>query len=248
MRLRIAAWNVRSMPHPIDQLRLLDDQHTDIVLLQDVGPSAVRAIAESSLWSHILHTWSTPPVGRLHRRGGCLIATSNGWLLAQLPAGDPLLAHRLLAATATRAGTTVSLISCYAPTNTGPGRNDRPGYFTALADWLTTVPAPTLLAMDANGPRVDDPDIAQSIWWTPEESAVLGAGASTSDALRLWYAEHPADFQRRTRHYPHGPLADSYHRGRKAKYLRSRYDSIRVSPGIHVLDVRYLYDDAVRAG
>jgi hypothetical protein len=102
--------------------------------------------------------------------------------------------------------------------------------------------------MDANGPRVDHPDLARSVWWTPEEEAVLGAGALTFDALRLWYADHPADFKRRARYYPRGPLADSFHRGRKGKYVRSRYDSIRVSPGIRVLDVRTLYDDAIRAG
>ena len=30
--------------------------------------------------------------------------------------------------------------------------------------------------------------------------------------------------------------------------MRCRYDSIRVSPGIGVTDVRHLYEDAVRAG
>jgi endonuclease/exonuclease/phosphatase family metal-dependent hydrolase len=64
----------------------------------------------------------------------------------------------------------------------------------------------------------------------------------------LWYADHPAELKRRARYYPNGPLADSYHRGRRGKYLRCRYDSVRVSPGINVTDVRYLYEEAVRAG
>jgi endonuclease/exonuclease/phosphatase family metal-dependent hydrolase len=95
---------------------------------------------------------------------------------------------------------------------------------------------------------VDHPDIEQSRWWTDEEALVLGAGAGTSDVLRLWYTDHPVELRRRERYYPHGPLADSYHRGRRGQYLRCRYDSIRVSPDISVMDVRYLYDEAVRAG
>jgi len=250
MRLRIASWNVRGMPHPADQLRLLADQHPDILLLQDVGPSAVRAVVDSRLWDHIADTWSFPISSQgVARRGGCLIAATGEWVLGSaLPVPDLLLSSRSLAVTAAHGGTALTLLSCYAPTNTGPGRKGRPGYFSTLAAWLSAAPAPVVLGMDANGPRVDHPDIEQSRWWTEEEALVLGAGAQTKDVLRLWYANHPAELKRRVRYYPNGPLADSYHRGRRGKYLHCRYDSIRVSPGIHVLDVRYLYEDAVRAG
>jgi exonuclease III len=250
MRLRIASWNVRGMPHPADQLRLLADQNSDILLVQDVGPSAVRAVADSHLWDHIADTWSPPhPPGTIVRRGGCLIAATGEWVLGSaLPVPDLLLSNRALTVTASRGQAIVTLLSCYAPTNTGPGRKQRPTYFAALAAWLSTVSAPIVLGMDANGPRVDHPDIEQSKWWTQEETLVLDAGAPTEDALRLWYADHPAELKRRLRYYPNGPLADSYHRGRRGKYLRCRYDSIRVSPGIGVTDARYLYEDAVRAG
>jgi hypothetical protein len=159
-----------------------------------------------------------------------------------------MLSNRTLAVTASRGQTTLTVLSCYAPTNTGPGRKERSNTFSALAVWLSAVPAPLVLGMDANGPRVDHPDIKQNRWWTQEEALVLGAGAPTEDVLRLWYADHPAELKRRLRYYPNGPLADSYHRGRRGKYLRCRYDSIRVSPGVGVTNVRYLYEDAVRAG
>jgi len=238
------------MPHPADQLELLADLHPDILLLQDVGPSAVNAVADSHLWDHIADTWSPPhPPGTIVRRSGCLIAATGEWVLTPtLPTPDGLSLSRSLAVTATRGQAIVALLSCYAPTNTGPGRKQRPAYFAALAAWLAAVPAPIVLGMDANGPRVDHPDIEQSRWWTEEEALVLGAGAPTEDVLRLWYAHHPAELKHRGQYYPNGPLADSYHRGRRGKYLRCRYDSIRVSPGIGVTDVRYLYEDAVRAG
>jgi len=250
MRLRIASWNVRGMPRPADQLGLLADQHPDILLLQDVGPSAVRAVLDSRLWDHVADTWSLPhPPGAIIRRGGCLIAATDDWVLTPaLPTPDVLPSSRSLAVTATRGQATLTLLSCYAPTNTGPGRKERPGYFGALTAWLSTVPAPVVLGMDTNGPRVDHPNIKQNRWWTEEEALVLGAGAQTEDVLRLWYADHPAELKRRVRYYPNGPLADSYHRGRRGKYLRCRYDSIRVSPGISVTNVRYLYEEAIRAG
>jgi hypothetical protein len=238
------------MPHPTDQLRLLDDQHADIVLLQDVGPSAVRAVGDSRLWLNLADTWSLPhPPPAIIRRGGCLIAATGDWTLTSTaPIPDELLFRRSLAVSTSHGSTTLTLLSCYAPTNTGPGRRERPDCFSTLADWLSTLPAPIVLGMDANGPRVDHPDIEQSRWWTTEEALVLGPGAQTEDVLRLWYAGHPAELKRRVRYYPNGPLADSYHRGRKGKHLRCRYDSVRVSPGISVTDVRYLYEEAARAG
>jgi hypothetical protein len=238
------------MPHPTDQLRLLDDQHADIVLVQDVGPSAVRAVADSRLWLNLADTWSLPhPPAAIIRRGGCLIAATGDWTLTStLPTPDELLFRRSLAVTATNREAALTLLSCYAPTNMGPGRKERSGYFSALAAWLSTFPAPIVLGMDANGPRVDHPDIEQNRWWTEEEALVFGPGAQTEDVLRLWYANHPTELKRRVRYYPNGPLADSYHRGRKGKCLRSRYDSIRVSPCISVTDVRYFYEDAIRAG
>ena len=238
------------MPRPTGQLRLLADQHPDILLLQDVGPSAVNAVADSHLWDHIADTWSLPhPPGTIVRRGGCLIAVKGDWVLTStLPTLDALLSNRALAVTAIHGQAALTLLSCYAPTNTGLGRKQRPAYFAALAAWLSIVSAPVVLGMDANGPRLDHPDIEQSKWWAQEEALVLGAGAPTEDVLHLWYTDHPAELKRRVQYYPNGPLADSYHRGRKGKYLRCRYDSIRVSPSISVTDVCYLYEEAVRAG
>jgi len=248
MNLRIASWNVRGMPRPADQLRLLAEQQADVVLLQDVGPTAARAVTESHLWSHVFDTWSLRAAATAARRGGCLIATTDDWAPAPLVADGSPLAPRLVAATFTRSGATLTLASCYAPTNTGQGRKERHACFTSLANWLRTVRSPLVLGMDANGPRIDHPDIDQSGWWTPEEALVLGGEAQTADALRLWYADHPAELTRRRRYYPDGPLADSYHRGRKGKFVRCRYDSIRVSPDINVTHVHYLYDKAIQAG
>jgi hypothetical protein len=238
------------MPRPDDQLGLLADQRADILLLQDVGPSAVRAVTDSRLWCSLVDSWSVLPCGSaVPHRGGCLIAAVDHWSLESLLAiPDAPFPQRTLAVTAAHDTVAMNILSCYAPTNTGPGRKERPGYFNALANLLSAIPEPVVLGMDANGPRVDHPDIDESKWWARQEALVLGAEAQTEDVLRLWYADHLAELKRRLRYYPNGPLADSYHRGRKGKYLRCRYDSIRVSRGIAVTNVRYLYEDAVRAG
>jgi len=80
------------------------------------------------------------------------------------------------------------------------------------------------------------------------QSALQRSGCGGRQGRWIGAAADLVDLKRRVRYYLNGSLADSYHRGRKGKYLRCRYDSIRVSPGIRVTDVRYLYKDAVRAG
>jgi hypothetical protein len=243
MSLRLASWNVRGMPRPGEQLALLADQRPDIVFLQDVSPQGVRAVVDSGLWSSITEPRAPPSSVR---RGRCLVAV-HGWTLQPLPL--PIaLASGCAAVQAGLGPCVLTLLSCYAPTNTGPGRAQRPTYFTALAAFLEACAPPVLLGMDANGPRVDHPDPDRCVWWTTEESLVFGRGAATRDSLRLWYDAHPAELRRRIRYYPAGPLEDSYHRGRAGHYLRCRYDSIRVSPGTHIMEVRYLYREAVLAG
>ena len=243
MTLRLASWNVRGMPQPQEQLALLAEQHADIIFLQDVSLPGLRALADSGLCSNLRE--EPRPQASL-QRGRCLVAT-RGWTLQALPLPAGLTGG-CTSVQATCGTHVLTLLSCYAPTNTAPGRTLRAIYFTALAAFLSTCSPPVLLGMDANGPRVDHPDPAQCVWWNAEESLVLGPGSVTCDTLRLWYDAHPSALQRRARYYPAGPLADSYHRGRAGRYLRCRYDSIRVSPGIAVADVRYLYREAVLAG
>ena len=243
MSLRLASWNVRGMPQPREQLSLLAEQHADIIFLQDIRPQGVPAVVDSGLWS-VLPEAGAPPSSM--RRGRCLVAV-HGWTLQPLPLPADLTGG--CASVRATCGTHVlTLLSCYAPTNTAPGRTLRAAYFTALAAFLCTCDPPVLLGMDANGPRVDHPDPGKCVWWNAEERLVLGPGARTCDSLRLWYDAHPAALRRRIRYYPAGPLEDSYHRGRAGRYLRCRYDSIRVSPGTRVMDVRYLYKEAVLAG
>jgi exonuclease III len=245
MKIRVASWNVRGLPCPQRQIWLLADCHLDILLLQDVSQRATDAISSSGHWKSVATSLNSGP----HPQAGCLVAARADWQFTDstgIP-GDAS-SSRALAVSAVNHGVAVTLVSCYAPTNVGQGRKERPGFFNALADWLSTLSAPFMLGIDANGPRTDHPDITRNKWWVPEESSVLGAETSTEDALRRWYDDHPDALRRRVQYYPRGPLADSYHRGRKGKFVRSRYDSIRISPGIIVEEVNYLYDEALVAG
>jgi exonuclease III len=249
MRLRIVSWNVRGMACMDTQLALIERERPDIVLLQDISSSAAQTIRERGSLGNVVHTWTgTKSSPAPSVRSGCLIATTHRWELTRSDYPGDSSSERVLIGTAACETSAVTLFSCYAPTNVGARKEKRVTFFTALAQQLAVASPPLILGMDANGPRVDHPDLAQNVWWTPEEAAVLGPDAPTSDVLRLWYQNHPEEWKRRLRYYPQGPLADSYHRGRKGKYLRSRYDSIRVSPGMGAVDVRYLYDDAIQTG
>lgn len=250
MRLRVVSWNVRSAEQGASELALLRGLSPHVILLQDITCSMAQTMRQDDCMAGVLDTWNDDKSGTARRRrGGCLIAVTYPWRLTlrTRPPGSAT-DGRILCGTAVCGDTALTLFSCYAPTNAGVARTGRTAFFTALAQELAITPTPLILGMDANGPRIDHPDLARSVWWTPEEAAVLGSGTPTRDALRLWYQEHPDEFRKRCRYYPHGPLADSYHRGRRGRFLRSRYDSIRFSPDIRVLDVRYLYDDAIHAG
>jgi len=251
MRVRVVSWNVRSVEQSAAELALLQGLSPHIILLQDSARSMAQTMRQDSRVTGVLDTWNDNEQNGMaqRRRGGCLIAVTSPWQLTLCARAHGSTTNgRILCGTAACGDTALNLFSCYAPTNAGGARTSRSAFFTTLAQELAVTSAQLILGMDANGPRVDHPDLARSIWWTPEEAAVLGAGTPTRDVLRLWYEEHADEFRKRCRYYPHGPLADSYHRGRRGKFLRSRYDSIRVSPAIRVLDVRYLYDDAIRAG
>lgn len=236
---------MRGLPYPEQQIRLLADYHLDILLLQDVPPRASDAIDRSGYWRSVV----TSVASYDQVRTGCLVGAGSGWrITGPIDVPADVSPSRALATSAVNGCIAVTLVSCYAPTNARQQKKERPHFFDAVATWLSALPAPIILGIDANGPRIDHPDVTRNEWWVPEESSVLGEGALTEDVLRRWYDAHPDARKHRARYYPRGPLADSYHRGRKGRFVRSRYDSIRTSPGVAVEGVRYLYDEAVAAG
>jgi endonuclease/exonuclease/phosphatase family metal-dependent hydrolase len=68
--------------------------------------------------------------------------------------------------------------------------------------------------------------------------------------LRVWLDEHPEDLEAIRQLRPAGPLVVSHRTGRRTgrEGTPRRFDSIWVSSDYAVLDVQYLYDEALAAG
>lgn len=128
-----------------------------------------------------------------------------------------------------------------------------PAFHVGIASWLADQPGPILFGMDANAPAVDHPDFCRSSfrWPTPPEGGpgedqLLGphAGHGLGDVLRRHLDRHPDELQRIRQERPGGPLAISYDPAAGPV----RYDHIWATGDLEVIEVRYLYDEAVAAG
>ncbi len=99
-----------------------------------------------------------------------------------------------------------------------------------------------LLERDVQAPAAERPEGETS----PGRGPLLGPDASHGfrDVLLRHLDRHPAELERLRTERPEGPLAVS-HRVR-AQPVRS--DHIWATGDLEVLDVRYLYDEAVAAG
>jgi hypothetical protein len=73
------------------------------------------------------------------------------------------------------------------------------------------------------------------------------AAHNLRDVYLDWLAHHPEERAFLAMIRPEGPPAVSFIRGTPPK-VPCRYDAIYASPEFAVLDVRYVYDDAIRAG
>jgi hypothetical protein len=129
----------------------------------------------------------------------------------------------------------------------------KPVFLTGIARWLAKQPSPILFGMDANAPAVDHPDFCRSSfrWPTPPEGGsgedqLLGPDAvhGLDDVLRRHLDQNPEELRRIRQQRPDGPLAISY----RPTAEPARYDHLWATPDLEVIDVRYLYDEAVAAG
>jgi endonuclease/exonuclease/phosphatase family metal-dependent hydrolase len=134
-----------------------------------------------------------------------------------------------------------------------PGSRDRETKVASLlqvAAWLKANPRRTLMGIDANTPRVDHPDLGQSVWWGKGEEGLLGQGAThgARDTYRDFLGANPQMLDIIVRSRPSGPLATSHRRGHGKGQRDCRYDFVLATPDIRVHSVAYHYEAAIAAG
>ncbi|MGH8897947.1 MAG: endonuclease/exonuclease/phosphatase family protein [Egibacteraceae bacterium] len=270
------SWNLDSRPTgQLDaKVELLRRVQPDLLLLQELSRPVYRTLIPHKLAHERIHersrlfSWGatdlSDPRGS-DRRLGCAVlgAPTTTLLAAQLlddaPFGveGPELLGFLRRTVAARMGIHGgrALTACSFHARRAVNRRVghlAPAFHTGIAKWLASQPSPILFGMDANAPVVDHPDFRRSSfhWPTPAEGGsgedqLLGpdAGHGLGDVLRRHLDRHPEELARIREERPGGPLAISH---RPAHPVR--YDHIWATPDLEVIDVRYLYDEAVVAG
>jgi hypothetical protein len=128
-----------------------------------------------------------------------------------------------------------------------------PAFQAGVARWLAHTAGPVIVGIDARAPEIDHPDPRRSVFRSPApeggghgEDQLLGAEPTHAliDVLRRHLRRQPDQLARITAQRPDGPLAVS----RRVAGQPARHDHIWATPDVEVLDVRYLYEEAVSTG
>ncbi len=272
MRFRIVSWNIDSRPTGFldAKVELLRQIQPDLAVIQEINRSVYRALLPHPLAHQRIHrqprvfSWGAlstdlcSPRGSEHRLGCAVLgapttALLDAHVLDRVPfaVSEPARIGFLWRTVATRValstGMSLTAGSFQARRATGSQASHlQRAFHTGLAGWLADVPGPTVFGMSAGGPAVDVPDLRRSPITLEDADPLLGpdAGHELDDVLRRYLHHHPEELERIRQTRPDGPLAISH----QVAAQPVRHDHLWATRDLEVLDVRYLYDEAVAAG
>ncbi|MDQ3886829.1 MAG: endonuclease/exonuclease/phosphatase family protein [Actinomycetota bacterium] len=278
MRLRMVSWNIDSRPTGLldAKVELLRQIQPDLAVLQEINRSVYRALLPHPLAHERIRrqsrifSWGTLstdlcyPRGSEHRLGCAILGAPTTALLGaqvldRVPFEVPepvrlgFLWRTVAARVALSTGMALTAGSFHARRSAGSQAIALQRAFHAgIARWLAGVSGPVVFGMSAGVPAVDPPDVRGTTSWSvlPEGTTgadpLLGPDASheLDDVLRRYLHHHPEELEQIRAARPGGPLAVSHY----VSTQPVRHDHLWATRDLKVLDVRYLYDEAVAAG
>jgi endonuclease/exonuclease/phosphatase (EEP) superfamily protein YafD len=249
VQVTVIDWNLDGFTGLDAKLDLLRRFRWDVLLLQEVTESSwlqLRGLGAAGAWSgDHLPTLGQPP------RYRSAIVVADGWSVTDTgPVPDVPSPERTATATIVRDGFRCEVASLALPPGVSWGDAGKGRQADRLACWLRERDGPTIVGIDANTPKWDLPRLNECEWWNPQEELLFGSERihDLRDAYRDLLRHDPARREAILRERPDGPLAVSYLRDHGRAEIACRYDHVLVSPAFEVLDVRYLFDEAVEAG
>lgn len=257
--IRVGSWNVR-FGRADEQLVARHD--LDLLCLQECTPAAFGRFGQLFDWAFSAMDRSWLGSVATNRRHGVAVLGKAAFRPTLLPPVPELLAPEKLLAVELEMtdspGLTIANYHAYAGEK-GEDGLDKPRLTSQVAAWLARANGPTILAMDTNSPWVDhpDPDLVGCCFDRPGarhfERGLLHPADKVHglrDVLRTWLDANPDEFKRIRAERPAGPLAISHRTGRNASRAGNprRYDHIYATSDFEIIDVRYLYDEAIDAG
>ncbi len=277
MRLRMVSWNVDSRPTGLldAKVELLRQIRPDLAVLQEINRSVYRGLMPHTFAHHridrqsrmfswgALSTDLCTPRGSEHRLGCAVLGAPTTALLGaevldRVPFAVPepvrlgFLWRTVAARVALSTGMSLTVGSFHARrTPTSQAIALQRAFHSGIASWLAEVRGPVIFGMSAGAPALDMPEVQHSVSWSVPDS---GAGADPllgpdadhdlDDVLRAYLHHHPEELERIRAVRPGGPLAISHH----VSAQPVRHDHLWATRDLKVLDVQYLYDEAVAAG
>lgn len=253
MDVTVVQWNVNGW-HTLtnEQLGLLERLDWDVLALQELTPSSRNRLSDSGLGDGVLsldllENEMDELHGRPLRFSSALFVRAplkldGAWVLEDAPSKS-----RTLAATIDAGGRTFTAASLSMPPSVD-WHEKKGEQGDRVAEWLSRRGAPTVFGMDRNAPKFE-PWRGESVWWPHDSMALFGADArhDLRDVYVDWLTQRPEERAFLEMVRPDGPAAVSFIRGKPPK-APCRYDVVYASPEFDVLDVRYVYEDAIRAG
>jgi endonuclease/exonuclease/phosphatase family metal-dependent hydrolase len=264
--MRIVSWNIqfRGPEAAKSQGALLHELSADLILLQEVNPSSSEALRKAARADWMVRAIDLPtmkPDDSPVRRHGVAIAgygppPCRKWLLDGIQQPERIV----LTETQTE-GTPFVAVSYHAP----PGvsfKIVKPQQAVAFARWLSKQNGPLLFGADANTPKIDAWDFAntRTHWHTgyrhllgdPGDDILFGPDKvhHLDDALRCWLARHPDEMDRLRAEKPSGPLALTHRTGKRKNSPGTdrRFDSVWVSRHWVVRNIDHPYERGIEAG
>ena len=270
-KIRIINWNICCQGQAKQKIALIkkyineakESERPCIVALQEVTGDAYKDIISESIFHKHCYSLNYRKPGFLEgksRELGCFIGCSDDLAIT----GAALLERapfpeRALKAKIKHDDYLFEVICFHSLTGVGYLRA-KSAQFTVLAEYLSTNhDLPTVLCCDLNEPKIDHVDQSRLEYF--DQKGDQGKAASyilnpqgihkLQDSYRLWLEQNAKELQRikseqeASEDILSAPLAVSHLVGGKVK---KRYDYILISPDWNVVDLQYLYEEAVQHG
>lgn len=251
MLFTVVDWNLNAFAQ-LEQPRLLADLAWDIATLQEVTRDSWPILLDvlRPAGSGVAIDYLPPLAGKLPRNHAAIVVRGPWTFSATGSLRDVPSPERTLVGTASNGDVTLCVASLGAPPGASWGRGGKCRQMERIAAWLRDRELPTVVGIDANTPKTDRPELADTEWWHDREAVLLGVDRAHDlrDVYRDWLGQDETRGEAVRAKRPNGPLAVSHLRGGGKNSKPCRYDHILASPEFEVLDVEYLLDPAIEAG
>ena len=253
MKLKFASWNINNRNFTNKHIDFIRSTDCDVIALQECKQSFYddllsQGLFQNGAFSLILRPPSKDE-GRARKLGCAVLTKSSIPIHKNFLLEDTSLPERTMVIETSIEGKPILFCSFHIPPGASWGKI-KPETFKIIAKWLSKRSSPIIFGIDANAPKTDCFNHIDNEWWWKDEPVLLGVEPSHDlvDTFRTFLEENPEKLQAIKKERPDGPLAVSYIRGDKRKYTPSRYDFIYATTDFEIIDVQYLFDEALIAG